>query len=327
VFELYERIITHDDFDGIVSASICSHVFDVDHFRFAGPRTIAESRFPITDEDIVCDLPYPLNCGLWFDHHQGNADELQYRGIEINQIEGKFAPDPSCSRVVYDYFTENQMLPVHFKEMVREADVIDSFAYTSIDDWRQETPGKIIEGTLKLRLGETRDRWDYMGRLVLQLREASLEKVAGLLEVKDRYHQFQAEEEKMIDQIRQDARFLAEDPNQTLIVIDLTRHNREPRMVKNLSFLLFPEAEAVIEVKNRFRRDIKTTDLTFSMSLSLNLNEKKQSKDVGEIMRLLNMGDGHPGAGAGVVNCASKDDMLRKKEDILKQVYQIWSEQ
>ena len=324
---MYERIITHDDFDGIVSAAICSHVFGIHEFKFAGPRTITESKIMITEEDIVCDLPYPLTCGLWFDHHQGNMEELKYRGIDPDEIDGCFAFEPSCSRVVYDYFSRTEKLPPHFQEMVQEADIIDSFAYRSIDEWRKETPGKVIDSTIKLRSAERRERIRSMQRLVHLLRDQELSVVAELPEVQERYHQFRAEEEQMIEQIRQDATFLPEDKNRELINIDLTKHNRQPTIVKNLAYLVYPEASGVIEIKNRFRKEVKTNDLSFSMSLSLNLNEVEHGKDVGEIMRILNIGDGHSGAGAGTIDCSSKDEMLRKKQEILSRIYRIWSDQ
>lgn len=324
---MYESIVTHDDFDGITSAAICSHVFDIDTFRFTGPRSVTESRLTITDDDIVCDLPYPLECGMWFDHHQGNLDELQYRGIDPNDIEGRFSAEPSCCRVVLNYFAERETLPVHFKSMADEADIIDSFNYTSIDDWRAVTPGKIIESTLKLKGSDHKSRDRYMGRLVQALRVQSLDEVSQLSEVQEMYGRFQIEEEQMIQQIEGDSRFLQEDVAREIILLDLTRHNRRPQIVKNLAYLRHRDAKAVLEIRNRFHRGVKTNDLSFSMSLSLNLNDEEHNKDVGEIMRTLNIGDGHAGAGAGTVDCRSKDEMLRQKDEILNQIFIIWSKQ
>jgi hypothetical protein len=67
----------------------------------------------ITEQDVVCDLPYPLQCGLWFDHHEGNVQELEYRKIDPKSIPGRFDLKPSCSRVVYEYFpTKKNYLPI-----------------------------------------------------------------------------------------------------------------------------------------------------------------------------------------------------------------------
>lgn len=85
---MYESIITHNDFDGVVSTVICSYVFKIDLIKFAGPSTISRAQITITEDDIVCDLPYPLKCGLWFDHHEGNLQELHYRNIDPVSIDG-----------------------------------------------------------------------------------------------------------------------------------------------------------------------------------------------------------------------------------------------
>jgi oligoribonuclease NrnB/cAMP/cGMP phosphodiesterase (DHH superfamily) len=123
----YEKIVTHNDFDGLISAALCAWALKVDRIRFAGPLTIIKSQMTITEKDVVCDLPYPLECGLWFDHHEGNLQELELRKIDPASIPGRFDLKPSCSRVVYEYFSERIELPSYFSKAVEEADVIDSF--------------------------------------------------------------------------------------------------------------------------------------------------------------------------------------------------------
>ena len=168
----YEKIITHNDFDGIVSASLCAWALKIERFIFVGPLTITKSQITITEKDVVCDLPYPLQCGLWFDHHEGNIQELEYRKIDPQSLPGRFDLKPSCSRVVYDYFSEQIEFPPYFLQALEEADVIDSFSYSSVEDWRKETPGKAIDLTLKTRFSSAEDQASYMRRLVHEVRGA-----------------------------------------------------------------------------------------------------------------------------------------------------------
>src|SRR4030067_2144361 len=100
------RIITHNDFDGLVSAAICLFALKINFIVFTGPRTVSEARISITDEDVVCDLPYPLECDLWFDHHEANLEELGFRKIDPASIKARFDIKDSCARVVYQYFWE-----------------------------------------------------------------------------------------------------------------------------------------------------------------------------------------------------------------------------
>jgi len=323
----YEKIITHNDFDGIVSASLCVWVLKVEKILFAGPLTIAKSLVTITEKDVVCDLPYPLQCGLWFDHHEGNLQELEYRRIDPKSIPGQFDLKPSCSRVVYEYFSERTVLPFYFLQAVEEADVIDSFSYSSIEDWRKETPGKVVDLTLKTRFLSPEDQASYMRNLVQQLRDRPIEEVSNLSFVQKRLRQYREEEEQMLRTIRDSSYFLEQDKKREVVVIDLTQHRRRPHLIKNLAFLIYPEALGVLEVYNLTDQGVKSNNIGFSMSLSINGNRPKQNKNIGEIMRTLNIGDGHPGAAAGTVRCNSKQEMLKKKREILNQIFSLWSSQ
>ncbi len=323
----YEKIVTHNDFDGVVSAAIVSKALGTDRFVFAGPRTIAESRITITKNDVVCDLPYPLECGFWFDHHEGNLEELKYRGIDPASIPGRFALRDSCARVVYEYFQPQVELPEFFAATVDEADVLDSFKFSSVEDWRRETPGKVVDGAIKAQQGKPRERDAFLRELVRLLRETPLSEVAERPDIRQAYERYRELEEEMLRVIERDASFLPQDKNKELIVLDLTAHRFPPRLVKKLAFLLYPEAKAVLEIKNIFRNGVKSTDLSVSMSLGISLSNVEHSKDVGEIMRELNIGDGHRGAGAGTVFCSSKAEMLKEKDRLLKEIYEIWSKQ
>jgi len=323
----YEKIITHNDFDGIVSASICAWVLKIERVIFTGPLSITKSQITITEKDVVCDLPYPLQCGLWFDHHEGNLQELEYRRIDPKSIPGGFDLKPSCSRVVYEYFSKQKELPFYFFQAVDEADVIDSFSYASIEDWRKETPGKVIDLTLKVHFLTTEEQFSYMRDLVQQLRNRSIEEVSHLGFVQKRLKEYREEEGRILRIIRDSSFFLNEDRQREIIVIDLTSYQRRPHLIKNLAFLTYPEALGVLEVYNLIDQGVKSTNLGFSMSLSINGNRQDKSKNIGEIMRTLNIGDGHPGAAAGTVRCRSKQEMLKTKKELLEKIFKIWSSQ
>jgi len=324
----YEKIVTHNDFDGVVSASLCSWVLKIQKVVFTGPLTITRSQITITEKDVVCDLPYPLQCGLWFDHHEGNLQELTLRKIDSKSIPGRFDLKPSCSRVVYEYFSERGEFPPYFGKAVEEADVIDSFSYSSIEDWRRETPGRLIDLTLKAPFQSAEDKGNYMRNVVQQLRGRPIEEVFQLDFVQKRLKQYQEEEGRILRIIRDASYFIEQDENKEVVVIDLTSYQRRPHLIKNLAFLIYPEALGVLEVYNLMDyQRVKSNHLGFSMSLSINGNRPDQSKNIGEIMRALNIGDGHPGAAAGTFHCKSKQEMLKKKKELLEQIFRIWASQ
>jgi oligoribonuclease NrnB/cAMP/cGMP phosphodiesterase (DHH superfamily) len=326
--EGYEKIVTHNDFDGIVSASLCSWGLKIQKVIFVGPLTIARSQITITEKDVVCDLPYPLQCGLWFDHHEGNLQELTLRKIDVQSIPGRFDLKPSCSRVVYEYFTEREEIPSYFLKAVEEADVIDGFSYSSIEDWRRETPGKVIDLTLKVPFQSAEDQASYMRNIVQQLRDRSIEEVSHLDVVQKWLKKYREDEGRMLRMIRDASYFNEQDEKKEVVVIDLTPYQRRPHLIKNLAFLIYPEAMSVLEVYNLMdHHRVKSNHLGLSMSLSINGNKKGQRKNIGEIMRSLNIGDGHPGAAGGTVRCQSKQEMLKKKKEVLGQIFKLWYSQ
>ncbi|MDY6856293.1 MAG: hypothetical protein SWO11_16665 [Thermodesulfobacteriota bacterium] len=324
---MYEKIIIHDDFDGIISGAICSVALGVRKIIFAGPSAIIRSIVSISENDIVCDLPYPLECALWFDHHEGNLQDLEFRKIAPADINGRFAPLKSCARVVYEYFSERTNLPEFIQDTVEEADIIDSFGYSSIEEWRMETPGKIIDSTLKIKEQSRQKRESYMRELLYLLKDNSIEEVANLQMVKERFNRYKKDEEGMLKIIRDSSNCISMEGNSKIVLLDLTDYNRRPVLIKNLAYLLFPNSSAVLQIVNLFERGTKTTDLSFSMSLSLKHDTTQFDINIGEIMRTLNIGDGHRGAGAGIVSCNSKQEMIKKKAIITDKIFRLWNAQ
>ena len=321
----FERIVTHGDFDGLVSAALCSYVEECDRIVFTGPNSIARAEISIDSRDIVCDLPYPLVAGMWFDHHAGNLEALKLRGIDPAEIPGRFDEKPSCARVVYDYYCElGADLPGYFEETVREADTIDSFDYRSIEEWRRETPGKLVDMSLKVYFPTPREKTKYYQRLVSFLRERPLDDILRDDEVARNLDRYRVEEERMIDFLERSISFMPQDEGREIILLDFTHHKRRPRVVRNLAFLHHPEALAVLALNPIFRGGVKRNDFGISLSLSMNLTGKEHGKDAGEIMRTLDIGDGHAGAAAGIVRNETKDEMIRSKRRILLEIWRLW---
>jgi hypothetical protein len=230
--------------------------------------------------------------------------------------------------VVYEYFCEKEEFPSYFIRAVEEADRIDSFSYSSIEDWRKETPGKVIDSTLKAFFQSPEDQASYMRNLVQQLRDRPIEEVSRLDFVQRRLKQYLNEEERMLRLIRDAAYFADDDKKKELVVIDLTSYQRRPHLIRNLAFLVYPEALGVLEVYSLTdHQGVKSNHFGLSMSLSIQGNKENQNKNIGEIMRTLNIGDGHPGAAAGTVRCQSKQEMLKKKKEYLGQIFKLWSSQ
>lgn len=322
---MYDRIVTHDDFDGVVSAALVGYFLEIEKIAFAGPGDIANSRLSTGASDIVCDLPYPLECGMWFDHHEANLEDVALRGIDQETIPGLRRPAPSCAHVILEYFETEYDIEGELVEMAEASDRIDSFAYESIEDWRLVRPENEIDAAIKLKAGKPSERKDFLRWLVLSLMDESLEAVAVRSDVTQRAELFRAEEEQMLKIIGQHLEYPGDE--QDIILLDFSGHTRRVNVVKNLAQLLAPQALAVLEIKSLFNRQVKTNDLAFSMSLTIAGTYHPARRDLGEIMRQLNIGSGHAGAASGTVRSRSKQEMLKAKERTLKAILDHWKKQ
>ena len=87
--------------------------------------------------------------------------------------------------------------------------------------------------------------------------------------------------------IRDASYFNEEDERKEMVVIDLTSYQRRPHLIKNLAFLVHPEALGVLEVYSLTdHQGVKSNHLGVSMSLSIHGNKKDQSKNIAKSCEL-----------------------------------------
>jgi hypothetical protein len=314
----YTSIISHFDLDGVSCAALCSNIFGINTFRFTGPASV--DREVIDEKTIICDLPYPRPCGLWFDHHMTNQNELALRKIDLSKVPGKLANKPSCLRVVYEHFLPNYEIE-EWDAFVKEVDVVDGFLYASAAEWQRETPAKIIDYAIKYNSSDG----PFLSFLAGHLRDYPYPETAKLDAVAGRAKMFRASEKTQIDLIAKTATFL--DPAKEIICINLSEIQNPPNLLKALAFTLFPGAKAALEVHCLYSGGQKTNNLYFSMSLGFVDENVRKKKDLGEIFRTLHAGDGHPGSAAGRINCESKTERLQKLSKALATIVETWSSQ
>jgi len=322
----YTRIVTHEDLDGVVSAAVVSLATGIRQFFFTGPEAIQSGRTPTAETDIICDLPCPIRFGMWFDHHTGNLADVELRGLDPEKIPGKFSPNPSCARVVLEYFRGSTDFPPFMERTVDRTDRVDSFDYKTMEEWQEPLPEKLLADSIRAAYRNPRSMHRYLEKAVLLLQQGPMEDALSDPEVSDLVTAFGDMERRSLQLVDQDAFFHPDDANREVVIVDLTRHNRKPDFIRNTAFIRYPGALAVLLVQCRFLRGRKTNDLAFSMSLSFLMNTREHHRDIGEIMRSLNMGDGHPGAGGGRLFCRSKDEMIKIRGATLASILRMWKE-
>lgn len=123
------RLVTRSDFDGLACGTILCKKGIVDDFLFVHPKNIQDNEVEITCNDVLTNVPFHENAGLWFDHHSSEIERVDPEGRFI----GKCVPEAlSCARLVYDYYKGPERMP-ELAEMITQVDRVDS-AHLTIDE-------------------------------------------------------------------------------------------------------------------------------------------------------------------------------------------------
>ncbi len=316
----YTSLVTHFDLDGVACAALCSLFWDFERITFAGPSNMHRLSYDL--QTVVTDLPhpYPRDCGFWFDHHVANIGELKAVGVDYTTLTGVIEEKPSCLRVVYDYFSKEYELE-EWLPFVEELDVIDGFLFRDYDHWQEITPAKNIDHAIKLDFND----FTFMRKLVTDLRDNDYLEVAEYPEVVKRANQFRTAQAEQIPMIGKIAKPL--EGADEIILLDLRELRNPPNFEKNFAYHFFPQAKSVLTIRSMFQKGVKTNGMSLSMSLGFVDDELKEKINIGEMMRKLDIGSGHPGAAAGRFECKSKDERERKSKDVLETIARMWNEQ
>ncbi len=117
------KAIIRGDLDGIVCATLLKAARLIDTVEMVRIRDILEGKVKITQDDIVCNLPYQPDAYMWFDHHSSEAQ----RTPEIPpDFRGAFNLAPSTAGVLYHYFLPSHPELERLEDLVRDTDILDS---------------------------------------------------------------------------------------------------------------------------------------------------------------------------------------------------------
>jgi len=318
-------IYSHTDFDGVISASLLSIALKIDYLRFVSNNNIWYEKF--TGEEVIADLPCPWNCKLWFDHHESNLNEMKLRGIDIENLPGKFELAKSCSRIIFNYFNRIKF-PKYFENIVHETDIIDSMDYNSIDEWQKETDIKILSETTQfLNYEDYKSFINYLIFLAKILREKSPEELVNTIEIKKRYEIAKKEKKDSIKIMEKCCSFHSLDYTKEIIIIDTSEAKIPPRIDKNLAYILKPDSNCVLLINSIFKNGTKTNSLKFSAGINFTKKELIERKDLSKIFEKLNIGGGHKSAAGGIVHCKSKEEKIKLKNIIIERFVKEWKTQ
>ncbi|WP_237477997.1 exopolyphosphatase [Lichenibacterium dinghuense] len=198
------RLVTRSDFDGLVCGMLLRELDLIDEVKFVHPKDMQDGAVPITDRDIVTNLPYVPGCHLAFDHHSSEVTRRGGRDYPNHVID---PAAPSAARVVYDYYGGAAAFPRISAELMAAVDKADS-AQFSRDEILHPTGWVLMNYLMDSRtgLGRFRDfrisNYELMMRLIESCRDLSVDEVLALPDVKERVDLYEAHRDLFVEQLR-----------------------------------------------------------------------------------------------------------------------------
>jgi hypothetical protein len=285
------RMVTRGDMDGLTCAVLISQFEQIDEFLLIHPQDITGNKVEIRPDDILANVPFHANCGMWFDHH---AHTATYQTPPM-EFRGKYGPAPSTARLVYDYYGWEKLL--QFEELVRETDRMDS---------ADLTPADVTNPQRYVRLGFTIDSrtglgpfQDYLLNLFDMLRKGTkIEKILDHPAVARRWHQIQEGDEAFRTALQA---FSSVDGN--VVVTDFRACATLPVGNRFLVYVMYPDVNVSVRVHWGPGRKFVVAALGHSIF------NRTCGVDVGMVAARFG-GGGHRGAASVPLPAESADQLL-----------------
>ena len=197
------RLITRADFDGLACGAILLEVGLIDSWKFVHPKDLQDGKIDVTSNDVLTNVPYVEGCGMWFDHH---ASQIQ------NMPDGKEIPGirklaPSCAEIVYEYYGGVGKFP-HLEEMVKAANKVDSADLTLEEI--EDPQGWVLLGFImdpRTGLGRVKEfskgNWELMEDMLDNCRDFDIDILLMLPDVAERVEYYRKQSELFTQMVKE----------------------------------------------------------------------------------------------------------------------------
>ncbi|HEX3108572.1 MAG TPA: exopolyphosphatase [Thermoanaerobaculia bacterium] len=287
--------MTRGDLDGLTSAVIITMKEPIDEITLVHPQDITDKRVKITKNDVLANLPYHPDAGIWFDHHL--LTESNEKPPE--DFKGRYAVAPSAARLVYDYYLERDPNDGKLKDLatlVHETDRLDSAQLTPSDV--EDPRGYILLGyTIDSRSGLGAFT-DYFKKLVEWLKTMSIDDVLAQPEVAQRIERLRRDQEDFKRLLQRNSFTL-----NNVVITDLREIKQLPTGNRFLVYTLFPDQNVSLRVHwGPYHESVIA-------AVGHSIFNRTCNTSVGELMSRWG-GGGHRGAGTCVLPLESAAEAI-----------------
>lgn len=291
------NLITRSDLDGLTCAVLLKEVEIIEKITFAHPRDVQDRTLDVTENDILTNLPYHPDCGMWFDHHSSEEERLDIPAA----FEGRFEVAPSAARVVYNHYRSHRFHKYDY--LVSQVDKVDS-AQLSVEDVTEPSGWVLVSYITDPRTGLGRyhdygiSNKDLMHRMIDLIGTHSAEEILAMRDIRQRVRRYFEQEDEFRAFLQKASK---RDGN---VVLTDTRGMAEvPTGNRFLVYTLFPEANISVRVMDG--RDGMNAVITIGHSIF----NRTSRTNVGELCAK-HGGGGHRKVGTIQVEGDYADDTL-----------------
>lgn len=275
------RLVTRSDFDGLACAVLLKAAGIIDDYKFAHPKDLQDGVVPVTDNDVLANVPYVPGCGMWFDHHSSETERIGASGAP-----GASRPSPSCARVIWEYYGGHEKFSPFLDAMLEHVDRVDSGNLT-VEEVKDPT-GWILLGFImdpRTGLGRYRDYRISNYQLMLDMIDYCATMSAGEIltqpDVQERTKRYFEQEASFKRMVRQCASV-----HKNVLVLDLRDQEEIFSGNRFTIYAMYPDCNVSIQVMWGLRQQ----NTVFTVGHSI-LNRTSEA-DVGSLM-LQYGGGGH----------------------------------
>ncbi|MDQ7823524.1 MAG: exopolyphosphatase [Candidatus Eremiobacteraeota bacterium] len=300
------RLVTRSDFDGLICAVLLKEAGVIDHYKFVHPKDIQDGIVPISENDVLTNIPYWPGCGLWFDHHSSEDDVTSLFAADFK---GASRPEKSCARIVYDYFGGKKKFK-KFAKMIEAVDKSDSGDLTS-EEIKNPSGWILLSFIMDPRtgLGKYKDyrisNYQLMQDLIEYCRTLPIEEILAHPDVQERISRYRTDQEHYIDMLKGCSKLYG-----SCLVIDLRPVKTTPAGNRFIEYMLFPECNVSMRVIWGLTKNIVVLCMGHSI-----LN-KSCTIDVGNIAKQYG-GGGHFKVATCQIPESNADDILDEVIDYM----------
>ena len=297
------RIVTRPDFDGIVCAVLLREAENIDRdILWTEPDEIQKGQVNIFKDDIMANLPWSPDCGLWFDHHISNKPDKDFKGA--------FEIAPSAAGVIYKYYKERKKLNSNYDELVLNTDIIDA-ADLNIDQVRYPENYPYILLSMTIRNQEYKDI-PYWNKLIDLLMKTDIDHIIADPEVKKRCYNVIKENTAFERHLSTHTRIINK-----ISITDFRPLDTVPEGNRFLIYSLFPETIASVKIRFGSSKN-QSGRKNVQLSIGHSIFKKQCNVNIGNLLARYG-GGGHAGAGGCTLDAETADETI---EEILEIMFQ-----